>query len=365
MPTRRRPIALSWPMALLGAVLVVLVLQWTRPVSLPLALAIFVIAVAWPVQLYLERHVPRWLAYIGTFLCVLACLAAFVWLLWAGVGLIAEGIAQYRDSLDRSWTEVLRWARRNGISLPGAQLEEVQIAPLLSVLRVTLEELYAAVGLLGLALVFLLLGLLEARGFAGKLGRLPAGDRLLAAGAEIAHKFRRYMLVRTLVSVVTGLLTWAFGLLVGLELAMTWGLIAFVLNYIPFVGSILAIVPPVLFALVQAGGWPFPLVVFLGMATIQVTMGNYVDPRLEGRALALSPLVVVISIFFWGLVWGVPGAFIGVPLTIALATACGRFDSTRWLARLLGDVPEGAENGGASADRDRLAQDSVERDAAQ
>jgi len=340
MQPRRWPSPLNWPLVLLGAVLVVLALQWTRPVTLPLALAVFVIAVAWPVQLQLERRLPRWLAYIGTFLCVLACLGAFVWLLWTGVGLIGEGISQYRDSLDRSWTEVLRWARRNGISLPGAQLEEVQIAPLLSVLRVTLEELYAAIGLLGLTLVFLLLGLLEARGFAAKLGSLPAGERLLAAGIEIAHKFRRYMLVRTLVSVVTGLLTWAFGLLVGLELAMTWGLIAFVLNYIPFIGSILAIVPPVLFALVQAGGWSFPLVVFLGMATIQVTMGNYVDPRLEGRALALSPLVVVVSIFFWGLVWGVPGAFIGVPLTIALVTACARFSSTQWLARLLGDVPK-------------------------
>ena len=75
------------------------------------------------------------------------------------------------------------------------------------------------------------------------------------------------------------------------------------------------------------------------MAAIQITMGNYVDPRLEGRALALSPLVVVVSIFFWGLVWGVPGAFIGVPLTIGIATACSRFEATRWLALLLSNLP--------------------------
>ena len=224
-------------------------------------------------------------------------------------------------------------------------LEEVQIAPLLNVLRVTLEELYGAIGLLGLTLVFLLLGLLEARAFAEKLSKLPAGDRLLAAGSEIARKFRRYLLVRTLVSVVTGLLTWMFGLAIGLELALTWGVIAFVLNYIPFIGSILVVVPPVLFALMQSGEWSFPLLVFVGMAAIQVTMGNYIDPRLEGRALALSPLVVVVSIFFWGLVWGVPGAFIGVPLTIALITGCARFENTRWFAQLLGELqPDGVGN---------------------
>jgi len=346
MQARNSASLLRWPLVLLGAVLVVFTLQWTRPVSLPLALAIFIIALAWPVQLWLERRLPRWAAYIGTCLCVLAFLAAFVALLWSGVNLVGQGVAQYRDSLDRSWFDLLRWARRNGVALPNAQIEEIDVAPLLSVLRVTLEELYSAVGVLGLTLVFLLLGLVEARSFATKLRRLPNGAKLRLAADEIGQKFRRYMAVRTFVSIVTGVLTWAFALIIGLELALTWGMIAFVLNYIPFVGSILAIVPPVLFAAVQSGDWSFPILTFVGMTAIQVTMGNYVDPRLEGRALALSPLVVVVSIFFWGLVWGVPGAFIGVPLTIGLATACSRFESTEWLALLLGNSPAfgGAED---------------------
>lgn len=338
MQPRSGVFLLRWPLVLLGAVLVVLTLQWTRAVSLPLALAIFIIAVAWPVQAWLERRLPRWLAYIGTVLCVLASLSVFVVLLWTGIGLVGQGVAQYRDSLDQSWFDLLRWARRNGVTLPNTQIEEVDVGPLLSVLRVTLEELYGGLGVLGLTLVFLLLGLIEARSFAVKLGRLPAGAKLRLAATEIGQKFRRYMLVRTFVSIVTGVLTWAFALIIGLELALTWGIIAFVLNYIPFVGSILAIVPPVLFAAVQGGNWSFPILTFIGMAAIQVTMGNYVDPRLEGRALALSPLVVVVSIFFWGLVWGVPGAFIGVPLTIGLVTACSRFESTAWVSQLLGNL---------------------------
>lgn len=336
-------VILRWPLVLLGVVLVVMALQWTRTVSLPLALAVFIIAIAWPVQLLLESRLPRWLAYVGTCLCVLALLALFMGLLWTGVRLIGEGIAQYHESLEESWSELLRWARRNGVTLPSTQIEEVGFAPLLSLLRVTLEETYYALALLGLTFVFMLLGLIEARSFASKLGRMPGGSKLRLAAIEIGQKFRRYMLVRTFVSIVTGVLTWAYALVVGLELALTWGLIAFVLTYMPFVGSVLAILPPVLFAAVQSGDWSFPLVVALGMTTIQVTMGNYVDPRLEGRALALSPLVVVISIFFWGLVWGVPGAFIGVPLTIGIATACARFETTQWLALLLAHAPPDEE----------------------
>src|SRR5690625_4588135 len=241
----------QWPLVLFGIVLVVLGLQWTRAVTLPLALGVFIIALAWPVQLWLERRLPRWLALLGTFICVLACLGLFVWLLWAGAGLVGQGIAQYRESLDQSWVELLRWARRKGVALPNTPMDEVDIGPLLSVLRVTLEEIYVAIGVLGLTLVFLLLGLIEARSFAVKLRQLPGGAELQSAAQEIGRKFRRYMLVRTFVSIVTGILTWAFASLIGLELAITWGVIAFVLNYVPFVGSVLAILPPFLFAAVQ------------------------------------------------------------------------------------------------------------------
>jgi AI-2 transport protein TqsA len=162
---------------------------------------------------------------------------------------------------------------------------------------------------------------------------------VLAAFRDIAWKFRRYMLIRTVVSILTGLLTWLFALAVGLDLAAAWGGLAFAFNYIPFVGSIAAVIPPVLFAFVQFESWQMPLLVLAGMTLIQFSIGNILDPRLEGRALAISPFVVVISIFFWGLIWGVPGAFIGVPLTIALVTVCEQFHTTCWISRLLTPLP--------------------------
>jgi AI-2 transport protein TqsA len=143
------------------------------------------------------------------------------------------------------------------------------------------------------------------------------------------------MLVRSAMSVLTGLVVWAFALLAGLELATAWGLIAFVLNYIPFIGPQVATVFPTIFALVQFGSWQLAAIVFLALNLIQFLIGSYLEPRIAGAALSLSPFVVLFAVFFWAFLWGVPGAFIGVPIVIASLTLCEQRESTRWIAALL------------------------------
>ena len=136
-------------------------------------------------------------------------------------------------------------------------------------------------------------------------------------------------------SVLTGLVVWAFALLAGLELATAWGVIAFVLNYIPFIGPLVATVFPTLFALVQFGSWQLAAIVFLGLNVIQFLIGSYLEPRIAGAALSVSPFLVLFAVFFWAFLWGLPGAFIGVPIVIAALTLCEQLESTRWIATLL------------------------------
>ena len=143
------------------------------------------------------------------------------------------------------------------------------------------------------------------------------------------------MLVRSAMSVLTGLVVWAFALLAGLELATAWGVIAFVLNYIPFIGPLVATVFPTLFALVQFGSWQLAAIVFLGLNVIQFLIGSYLEPRIAGAALSVSPFLVLFAVFFWAFLWGLPGAFIGVPIVIAALTLCEQLESTRWIATLL------------------------------
>jgi predicted PurR-regulated permease PerM len=121
----------------------------------------------------------------------------------------------------------------------------------------------------------------------------------------------------------------------GLDLAVLWGLLAGILNFIPTIGSIVSVIPPALFALLQFGvGWQAPAVL-VGIGLIQIVLGAYVDPKLQGRYLELSAFVVLVSITFWGWAWGLAGAFIAVPLTAALVVALGEFEETEWVARLL------------------------------
>ena len=131
------------------------------------------------------------------------------------------------------------------------------------------------------------------------------------------------MLIRTVASVLTGVTVWLFTLYAGLELAAAWGGLAFLLNYIPFLGPLLATLFPALFAYVQHESLQAGLAVFFVLNAIQVIYGCYLEPRLAGNALFLSPLMVMVAVFFWGLVWGIPGAFIGVPLLIVMTTVSG------------------------------------------
>lgn len=326
----------QWSIIFGATALFIFVLYLSRPVTLPLAFALFLMAIVWPIQQKLDKRFPRWVGFITCVLVLVAAFGAFFGLFALGVLLIGDGIGEYRYELDRAYFSLLSWAAANGFPVNVPNVEEMDIGPMVGMVVGTFERVNASIGLIGLTFIYILLGLLEVRDFADKLKSMPHGSQILDAIHQISHKFRRYIIVRTFVSLLTGLLTYLFALVLGLDFALTFGLIAFILNYIPFIGSILAIIPPVVFATVQFDNWLMPMLVLLGTSTIQIVLGNYVDPRLEGRALALSPLVVVISIFFWGMIWGVAGAFIGVPATIAIMTICGQYEHTKWVALLAG-----------------------------
>jgi AI-2 transport protein TqsA len=130
------------------------------------------------------------------------------------------------------------------------------------------------------------------------------GPVLLAGSAKTAAKFRHYMIVRTLMSIMTGVLVWAFAAATGLKLALEWGVIAFALNYIPVIGPLIATVFPTLFAMAQFASWQMTLTVFACLNVIQFLVGSYLEPRVAGSALAISPSLVLFAVFFWTFLWG-------------------------------------------------------------
>src|SRR5262249_3823504 len=148
---------------------------------------------------------------------------------------------------------------------------------------------------------------------------------------------------RSLMSMATGALVFAFASITGLQLALEWGVIAFALNYIPFIGPFTATLFPTLLAIAQFQSWEIVVIVFACLNLIQFLVGSYLEPRIAGRALAMSPFVVLFAVFFWTSLWGLAGAFIGVPIVIALLTICNHFPSSQWVAELCGETASEAE----------------------
>ena len=151
--------------------------------------------------------------------------------------------------------------------------------------------------------------------------------------------------------------------MIGLELWWLWGLLNFLLNYIPTLGSFLGVIPPALFALVQFDGdWSMVLAAVGVVGGVQLVMGNWIDPLVQGKALELSPLVVLFTVTFWGWVWGVAGALIAVPLTVLIALVCAESERTRWIAILLaGDPSEEPDAETAAGEADVLGHDAAPR----
>jgi len=230
------------------------------------------------------------------------------------------------------------WLAEHGILVTSLLVENFNASWLIRAVQEIGLRLHGLATFVVITFVFTALGLLEvdiARKNIEILGNREAARTILQASTQIADKFQRYMLVRSAMSVLTGLVVWAFALLAGLELATAWGVIAFVLNYIPFIGPLVATVFPTVFALAQVGSWQLAIVVFLCLNLIQFLIGSYLEPRIAGAALSVSPFLVLFAVFFWAFLWGIPGAFIGVPIVIAALTLCDQRDSTRWIATLL------------------------------
>jgi AI-2 transport protein TqsA len=325
--------------AIIAAVLVAAAAAQASSVFAPLVLAIFIIAVVWPLQHRLQKRMPRLLALAITVIITVAVCVAFASLaVWGfsrvGRSLVADA-ARYQALFDTMVT----WMDGHGVSVAGLWAEHFNVGWLLRVTQYVAGRVNTTLSFWLIALIYVILGLLEVDDIRRKIEGLDnreAARVLLDGSAATAKKFRKYLVVRTQMSAMTGLLVGAFAAVTGLPFAIEWGVIAFVLNYIPFIGPFIATLFPTLLAMTQFDSWQAVLGVFICLNIIQFVVGSYIEPRVSGDILSISPLVVLFSIFFWTFLWGLFGTFIGVPIALAIVSFCGQHPSSRWLADLLG-----------------------------
>lgn len=178
--------------------------------------------------------------------------------------------------------------------------------------------------------------LLEASSFPSKLRAILGNSGLSHTDAgKIINNVQRYMARKTLVSLGTGVVIGVWLALVGVNYPLLWGLLAFLLNYVPNIGSFIAAIPAILLALVQLGV-KGGLLTMLAFVVVNIVFGNIIEPRYMGRGLGLSPLIVFLSLIFWGWVLGPIGMLLSVPLTMTVRIALESNEDTRWIAILIG-----------------------------
>lgn len=207
-----------------------------------------------------------------------------------------------------------------------------------------LSTAWAVLG--GAILVFFLtlMMLIEGRKWRDKMLLLvrpsSEGGAMRAVG-EIAERLRKYLWARTMIGAATAFLYMGWLWIFGLDLVFVWGLLAFLLNYIPTLGSLIAGVAPAVYAFVTRDFGTAALIAG-GLLAIEQVMGNYIDPRVQGRQVSLSPLVVLIVLLFWGWIWGIAGAILAVPITIALLIVSAHVRPLRPLAVMLSNETDAA-----------------------
>lgn len=325
---------------LAAVVILCAALKLADTILVPVVFAIFVIAVAWPLQRRLQARMPPFAAVLVTLLVTLALVGGITSLVVWGLGHVGKWVFANAARFQELYTEYGDWLESHGFVLAGAVTEHFDVRWMLRAFQDISGRLQGLMSFLVFTFIYVLLGMLEVDAVKSQLRKLGGtGDYLIAAGADTAVKLQKYMMVRTLMSIATGAVVWAFTLASGLELALAWGAIAFALNYIPFLGPFIATLLPTVFALAQFESWQMALFVFACLNIIQFLSGSYIEPRIAGKTLAVSPFLVLFSVFFFAFLWGLPGAFIGTPVLIALLCFLAQHPQTRAVADILSGKP--------------------------
>ena len=164
---------------------------------------------------------------------------------------------------------------------------------------------------------------------------------------SIDHNMKKYLFMKTVISGITGIASYIWLQMIGLEFAGVWAFIVFITSYIPTIGAIVACSLPILYSFTVAPGWELPLLTAGGLIGLQILFGNIMEPKLMGKSLNLSTLAILINLVFWGMIWGIAGMFFSVPILVGVYIVTAQFDATRWIAILLsadGKIPDKNED---------------------
>jgi predicted PurR-regulated permease PerM len=323
-------------------IIVVAGMKAASSILVPFFLAVFIAFICAPPMFWLRRKgVPKVLALVFILVAILFVGLLFGALIVPSLNDFLSSLPDYQERLSAHIAALISWLREKGINIPQKEVPGAfhpgWVMSLAGYIFSALSSVLAYAFLILLTVVFILL---EAADFPKKLRTvLKNPERSLSTIEKFSQSAKRYLVIKTLISVAVGLVSWLWLLILGVDYPVLWGTLSFLLNYVPNIGAIIAALPVALLALVQLGVGSALLTV-LGFVVIHVVVGNIIEPKLMGKGLSLSTLVVFLSMVFWGWVLGPIGMILSVPITSLVKIALESYEETRGLAFMLGSGTE-------------------------
>lgn len=337
MQTTSSPVA-RFLLVMAAFIIVVAGMRAAESLLVPFLLSLFIAVIVTPLLSWLNnRGVPNWLSIL------LIVLGIIVIGFFIGA-IVGSSINSFRSDLPEYQTRLLAVSdglqqklAAMGITIDRSQWRDIfNPSAALSMAGNTLASFGNLMTNSFLILLTVMFILAEEVNFSDKLRMaVPGGDKTINALHGFTSSVNKYMAIKTLISLLTGLIVLVSLWVIGVDYPVLWGLLAFLLNFIPTLGSILAAVPPVLLAMVQLG-MPEAIATGAVFLAVNTVIGNVLEPRFMGKGLNLSSLVVFLSLVFWGWVLGPVGMLLSVPLTMTVKIALESFEDTYWVGVMLG-----------------------------
>lgn len=282
------------------------------------------------------KPMPRGLATLLAILLMLAGNYVVVWIILAQADAFTAALPVYEANFEGLLTRLTSLLGLDELPSTDSLLNRLDLQTMFAWVGTSVGSLISNVALILIYLGFLLA---EENILPAKLRRLQSDPdksaRLQRVTLDITTTVQRYVGIKTGVSLLTGVVSYALLVLVGVDFAALWGLSIFLLNFIPNIGSVLGVIFPALLTLVQFDTLTPFLIVVVGLGAVQFIIGNVIEPAFMGRSLNMSSFMILLSLAFWGTVWGLPGMFLSVPLMVVTGIICSNFAGLRWISVVL------------------------------
>jgi len=306
-------------------------------VLVPFLLSLFIAIILSPSYNYIKsKKVPEGIALllvIGLFLVFLALVGK---LIGTSVADFSANTDAYAEKLTSQYNDIANYALSIGITLPVDDFSNLFNSKRIMTFGTTILQGMGSMFTNGFVIILtVVFMLLESGHFVNKIDFADGKKDTILHIKEISTKIKHYMVLKALISLFTGFIIWIALLLIGTDYAFLWAVLAFMFNFIPNIGSIIAAVPAVLITLVQLGSVSASIVTLV-YVSVNVIIGSIIEPKVMGKGLGLSTLIVFLSLLFWGWLLGMVGMLLSIPLTIMAKIAFDAHENTKWLAVLLG-----------------------------